>query len=107
LGRPRTKPRILCADRGYSVRGIRSALARRGVRVVIPWRRDQERDRRGRRLDREVYRARNVVERAVGHLKEYRRIATRYEKLAQSYLAMIWLGFIRRYFRLLGLPDAA
>jgi transposase len=43
-----------------------------------------------------------VVERLVGWLKEHRRIATRFEKLASSFLAMVKLSFMQRYFRVLG-----
>jgi transposase len=46
-------------------------------------------------MDRDLYRERNVVERLVGRLKEYRRIATRYDKLAASYLAFVQLAAIR------------
>ena len=46
-------------------------------------------------MDRVLYRERNVVERLVGWLKEYRRIATRYDKLAASYLAFVQLASIR------------
>jgi transposase len=46
-------------------------------------------------LDRVLYSERNVVERLVGQLKEYRRIATRYERLAASYLAFVQLAAIR------------
>jgi transposase len=46
-------------------------------------------------MDRDLYRERNVVERLVGKLKEYRRIATRYDKLAASYLAFVQLAAIR------------
>ena len=53
-----------------------------------------------RPFDREAYRRRNVVERCIGWLKECRRIATRFEKLAVSYLAMLKLAMIARYFRI-------
>jgi transposase len=74
----------------------------RHVRAVIPERRDQQNRRRhrpGRPLasDRAAYGQRNVIERAVGWLKERRRIATRYEKLALQYLAMLYVGLIERY----------
>ena len=46
-------------------------------------------------MDRDLYRERNVVERLVGKLKEYRRIATRYDKLAASYLAFVQFAAIR------------
>ena len=48
-----------------------------------------------------TYRRRNVVECLVGWLKEHRRIATRFEKLARNFLTMVKLSFVRRYFRLL------
>ncbi len=49
-----------------------------------------------------TYQRRNVVERLVGWLKEHRRIATRIEKLASGFLAMVKLSFVRRYFRTVG-----
>lgn len=52
-----------------------------------------------RGFDRLLYKGRNVVERLIGRLKEMRRIATRYDKLASSYLAFIYLGFIRIWLR--------
>ena len=42
-----------------------------------------------------------MIERLVGWLKEHRRIATRFEKLGSSYMAMVKLSFVRRYFRAL------
>jgi hypothetical protein len=48
-------------------------------------------------FDRVAYRQRNVIERAVGWLKERRRIATRYEKLAIQYLAMLYVGLVEKY----------
>ena len=57
------------------------------------------------RYDRAMYRERNVVERALGHLKEHRRIATRHEKLARSFLAMVKLALVVRYLRLLESRD--
>jgi transposase len=103
--RVRTRPQRVCADRGYSTRSIRRYLAERRIQAVIPWRRDQEQDRRGKRLDQRVYRQRNVVERLVGFVRECRRIGTRFEKLALNYLAIVHLGFIRRCLRLLELAD--
>jgi transposase len=54
-------------------------------------------EKRHRLMDRDLYRERNVVERLVGWLKEYRRIATRYDKLASSYLAFVQLAAIRMW----------
>ena len=70
---------------------------------MIPEKRVPVGKRRGRppTFCRATYRRRNVVERLVGWLKEHRRIATRFEKLACSFLTMVRLSFMRRYFRVL------
>lgn len=103
-GRPRTRPRRLAGDKGYSYRGIRRYLRRRGIRAVIPTRKDQ---RANPRFDKRTYRRRNVVERTVGWLKECRSLATRFEKLAVNFLAMVKLAMFRRCLRLLHSPDRA
>ncbi len=93
-GRPRTRPELLLADRGYSFPGCRELLKNRNIRHVIPERTDQRRRRASRpgrkpKFDREAYARRNVVERCVNKLKQWRSIATRYEKRAANYLAML------------------
>ncbi|EOK1812477.1 transposase, partial [Shigella sonnei] len=50
-------------------------------------------------VHRDAYCNRNVVERCFGRLKEYRRIATRYDKTARNYLAMVKLGCIRLFYQ--------
>jgi transposase len=91
------------ADRGYAHNSCRRSLRRRGIPHVIPERKDQEerRRRRGGRpptFDADAYRRRNVVERCVGRLKRWQSVATRYEKRAANYRAvvviaslMVWL----------------
>jgi transposase len=103
-GRPRRRPRRVAGDKGYSYRRIRRYLRRRGIRAVIPTRKDR---RRNPHFDREAYRRRNVVERCIAWLKESRRLATRHEKLALNYLAMVKLAMIRRCFRSLDSMDRA
>ena len=93
-GRPRLRPKRVAADKGYSYDSLRAYLRRRGVGAVIPTRKDQ---RTRPSFDREAYRERNLVERAFGRLKEFRRIATRYEKLEASFLAMLHLAAIRAW----------
>ena len=78
-------------DKGYSYPRIRRYLRRRKIRATIPRRKDQH---RGGSFDRTLYKARNVVERLINRLKQFRRIATRYDKLAESYRAMWVLGAI-------------
>jgi transposase len=99
-GRPRRRPAALAGDKGYSYPAIRAWLRRRGVRAVIPERADQARyrARRGHRapaFDRVAYRRRSAIECTVGALKEARAVATRYEKLAIHYLALVQLSMIR------------
>ena len=93
-GRPRKRPAHLIADRGYSFEGCRKLLRKRSISHTIPERKDQRERRTGRPgrrpgFDREAYRRRNVVERCVVRLKQWRSVATRYEKRAVNYRAMV------------------
>lgn len=91
-GRPRLRPRRVVGDKGYSSGAIRRYLRRRGIRFTIP-RKDNEKHRG--KFDKSIYRTRNVVERCFNRLKQFRRIATRYEKNAENYLAMLTLASIQ------------
>jgi transposase len=93
-GRPKLRPRAVVGDRGYTGSPVRSELRRRGISAVIPPLRTEKTPRL---MDWGLYRERNFVERLVGRLKEYRRIATRYDKLAASYLAFVQLAAIRMW----------
>jgi transposase len=96
-GRPRKRPDQAVFDKGYSYRRCRELLRRRGIRHVIPERKDQRAQRQAKgyrggrppRFDREVYRLRSWAERCVNRLKQFRRVATRYEKRAVNYLAFV------------------
>jgi transposase len=92
-------------DRGYTGRRVRDHLRRRGIAAIIPQLRTETRPRL---MDRATCRERNVVERLVGRLKEYRRAATRRAwpragkagpggKLAASHLAFVLLAAIRMW----------
>ena len=95
VGRPRTTPEAVLADKAYSSRAIRNHLRRRGIRAVIPQPADQAANRKrlgclgGRppTFDREAYKQRNTVERCINKLKQWRGRATRYDKTATVYLA--------------------
>lgn len=99
-GRPWTRPRRVLADKGYSSRAIREHLRCRGIAATIPERADQQANRRRRgtaggrppTFDPVAYRRRNVVERCFNRLKQYRAIATRYDKTATSYRGMLDLA---------------
>lgn len=100
--RRKRRPRSLAGDKGYSTRAIRAWCRAHHVQAIIPERIDQieQRSRRSGRplhFDRIRYRQRNVIERAVGWLKNLRRIATRSEKLAIHYRSMITVALIARY----------
>ena len=100
--RRRHKPRKLAGDKAYSVRGLRDWLRRQRIEPVIPYKTNQaERHDPAVEFDRIAYRGRCVAEQCVGWLKEFRRIGTRFEKLAVHFHGMLQLAMIRRYLKLL------
>ena len=107
-GRPRQRPGRVLADAAYDADRIRRWCRRRGIAATIKPN-GSRKPRRGRpfSFDRALYRERDVVERAIGHLKEHRRVGSRSEKLAVSYRAMVQVAFIERYLRVLESPDTA
>jgi len=90
-GRIRLRPKRVSGDKGYSSRKYRNYLRRRGIRLTIP--RKQNEKHTGP-FDRELYRQRNQVERLINRLKQFRRVATRYDKRADSYAAMLTIAMI-------------
>ena len=107
-GRPRKRPEMLIADKGYAHDSTRRALRRRGIPHTIPERRrpggpprraGQYWRRATSVFDPHIYRRRNVVERCFNRLKQWRDLATRYAKRATIYrssllliAAVIWLS---------------
>ena len=97
VGRPRTRPDAVRGDKAYSSRAIRAHLRGRRIKAVIPEPRDQQghRKRRGSHggrpvgLDSDDYRDRNVIERRFCRTKQWRGLATRYDKLAVVYRAAV------------------
>ncbi len=82
--RPRLRPLRLVGDKGYTGRRIRNYHSQSGIHLTIP--RLKNEPRRGP-FSREIYRQRNIVERAINRRSQFRRIAL-YEKLAANYTAM-------------------
>jgi transposase len=94
-GRPRKRPKRIVADKGYSSRKIRQRCRRRGIHHTIP---HKQNEHRTGPFDRPVYRRRNVIERLINRCKHFRGLATRYEKLADTYrtlwvivITILWL----------------
>ncbi len=84
------RPLIALADKGYDADWIVERLTAAGVaEVVIP---PKENRRLKRRYDKELYKGRNVVERAINKLKFFRRIATRYDKTKRNFYALLCLA---------------
>jgi transposase len=91
-----TRTRDLVADRGYDARSLIDLAAARGTRAHIPTQKDR---RQQRSIDPRLYRERNLVERFFCKLKHFRRIATRYDKLARNFLAAVALASSRIWMR--------
>jgi transposase len=90
------RPAYLLADKGYDTDAIRAKLKAEGIRHVIPPKANRKTTIR---WNRRIYRERNRIERAIGHLKINRAIATRYDKLARSFLDALHLATIRKSLR--------
>ena len=109
-GRPRTTPDALRGDKAYSSRATRAVLRSRGITAVIPEPADQIRHRKRRganggrppKLNRRSYKGRNVVERTFNQFKQWRGIATRYDKHALIYRGGVVLAAIVLWLKHLG-----
>ncbi|MCM0621778.1 transposase [Nocardioides sp. BSK12Z-4] len=101
-GRPRTRPDQVLGDKAYSSHANRALLRSRGIKATITQPADQQanRKRRGRAggrppaFDANLYKGRNVVERAFNRIKDWRGLATRYDKLATTYCGGVVLRAI-------------
>ena len=106
-GRPRTRPEALLGDKAYSSRAIRALLRTKRVKTVIPQPSDQiaHRKRRGSAggrppaFDAATYKDRNVIERSFNDHKQWRGLATRYDKLAVIYRGGVVLRAITIWLR--------
>ena len=92
-------PAKLAGDKGYRYEWIDEYLLGKKIAPVIPCKSNENRSARKVEFDKIAYRRRCVVEQLIGWLKEARRVATRFEKLAVTYLSMVKLAMIARYLR--------
>ena len=102
-GRPRRGPKKSAGGKGRGHGRIRRHPGRRGIEAVIPARKDRERPPG---LEKATWRRRDVVGRGIGWPKERRRLATRFEELAEDFLGMAKLAMLERLLKAL-LPDTA
>jgi transposase len=84
----------LLADKGYDTDAFRAFLKQQKIRPVIPGKSNRK---KRIRHDRKAYKNRNVIERCFGRLKDFRRIATRYDKLAQNFFSALCFVTILAY----------
>jgi transposase len=90
-GRPRVRPKRVAGDKGYSSRAIRHECRRRGIQITIP---RKANERRSGPFDRSLYRLRHRVENLIARCKQFRSLATRYDKRAESYRALWTIAMI-------------
>ena len=106
-GRPRTRPGAALADKAYSSAANRAWLRKRGIKAVIPVKEDQKKHRRARgsaggrppAFDAGRYTERNTVERCFSKLKQFRAVATRYDKREFMYQGTVDVASIRIWLR--------
>ena len=92
MHRKHKRPHAIAGDKAYSAKATRENLNALGIKDVIPKRSNEKRTKR---FAKKLYKRRNIVERVIGWFKESRRIATRYDKTIESYLALIQIAAIR------------
>jgi transposase len=90
------KDAMLIADKGYDANALREAVAQRGAWANIPPKANRKTPIC---FSKHLYKARNLVERSFNKIKQFRRIATRYDKLAETFLAALKIATVRIWLR--------
>lgn len=90
------KAKRVLGDRGYVGNDIREAIIETGAKPVIP---SKKNARVVYPYSRKIYKERNVIERMINRLKQFRRFATRFEKNAINFLAIVQLASIQLWLR--------
>lgn len=89
-------PAIMIADKGYDSDAICADIDKRGATAMMPSRSNRKKPRP---LAKRVYAMRNRIERFFNKLKNSRRVASRYDKLAESFMGFAQLAALRLWFR--------
>lgn len=90
------RPVTVVADRGYDSNAVLEAIARTGAQPNIP---SCSRRVVRRSVDPDIYSKRNLIERFFCKLKQFRRVATRFDKLARNFLAAVLIASTRIWLR--------
>ena len=80
------EPQAVLADKAYDTNALLECIAMKKAKAVIP---PKENRKEQREFDRYHYRSRNLVERFFAHIKQFRRVATRYDKLAERFASFV------------------
>ncbi len=91
------RPKQLAGDKGYSSNKIRTWLLDKNIKPIIPTKSNEAEHP----FNKRTYKKRNIVERFIGWLKEHRRLATRYEKNAENFLAFIKIAITRKLLKMI------
>ena len=90
------KPNYVLADRAYDADSLMDAIFDSGAKPVIPPRRHRKYQHP---YDRDLYKERNQIERMFAKLKEFRRVATRYDKLLQNFMGFVKIAAIQLWLK--------
>ena len=99
MAEPGPRPRVLLADKAYDTDAIFADLEAKGIAAIIPAKRNRKVQPP---IDGNIYALRNLVERCFSKLKQSRRLATRYDKTASSFLGFVLIATIRLWVRYFG-----